>query len=192
VRDRRHHDLGIGNRRERDEEDAVRALVHQLRAGLEREPGLARAPRPGERHQAHAVPPQELVDLGHLPLAADEGRRLDREVGRPVVERPQRRKVAGQGRIDELEEMLRLGQVLQSVVAEVAEPDADVLVLEQIARRVRDEHLAAVAGGADARAAVDADAYVALPGRRHLAGVDADPHAQRTTLGPVVPGERAV
>ena len=89
LRDRRQHERGIGDRRERDEEHALREVLDELGGSLQPEPGLARPSRPGERQQTHILPPQPLDDPGDLALAPDQRGRLDRQVRRPVLERSQ-------------------------------------------------------------------------------------------------------
>jgi hypothetical protein len=137
---------------------------------LEREPGLARAPGAGHGDEPAAVR-EERDELGDLVLAIEERRRDDGKVA--GVERLQRRKL-GEA---ELVEMLRLGQVLESVLAE----GGDFVSLDQVARRLREKHLAAVAGGADSRRAVHVDADVAFVRHDRLAGVD--PHAYEDRAG---------
>ena len=61
----------------------------------------------------------------------------------------------------ELVEALGPGQVLEALLAEVEELD----LRHELARHLRDEHLAAVAGGGDARGAVDVHADVEAVGR---------------------------
>ena len=65
--------------------------------------------------------------------------------------------------------------------------DANVLgelVLDELARRVRQQNLAAVARAADARAPVDAHADVALAADERLTGVDAHAYANGDVLRP--------
>ena len=50
--------------RERDEVDAVREAVREVGRGLDREPRLARAARPGERDEPDVVAAQQRHDLG--------------------------------------------------------------------------------------------------------------------------------
>ena len=76
----------------------------------------------------------------------------------------------------------RLGDVLQPVLAEVGERRP----LDELGGRMREEDLAAVAGGGDARGEVDVVADVALLGDERRARVQADPHldrARRERLG---------
>ena len=71
--------------------------------------------------------------------------------------------------------------------------DVDVvgqLVLDEFAGRVRQEHLAAVPGRADARAAVDAHPDIPVATDKRLARVKAHPHANRHAVGPRLGGER--
>jgi hypothetical protein len=91
----------------------------------------------------------------------------------------------------ELVDPLRLVHVLELVLAEV--PQRDIrrrVVAEELARRRGDEHLAAVAGGGDARGAVDAHPDVALAADGRLAGVNAHPHTQLAAAGPFMCGQR--
>jgi len=85
--------------------------------------------------------------------------------------------------VTKLEEALRLSQVLQPVLAEVTNIDSGI---EEIARRMRDQHLAAVSGGGNARGSVHIDTDVVLAGDDGLAGVDAYADANRAV------GERAL
>src|SRR4029077_2922433 len=97
----------------------------------------------------------------------------------PVLERPQRRELARQPGDHELGESLRARQVLEPVLAEVAERDAvRKLVLDQLARRLREQRLAAVRGGADPGGARDIEPDVPGGCTVWLAGVEADPHGQ--------------
>jgi hypothetical protein len=116
--------------------------------------------------------------LRQLSLAALEGRgRCRLQLGKVVLE---------PGR-DELVEMLRLVEVLELVLTEVSQGDVgDGVVAEQLASGLRDEHLTAVPGRADARRAVDAEADVTLASHGRLARVDAHPHAKLCVVGPHV------
>ena len=93
-----------------------------LRRRVEREARLARAARPGERHEADAVVGEQRLQRVELGSAADERRRLRGQVRRPVLERAERRELRLQPGRDELEQPLRLRQVLEAMLAEVARP----------------------------------------------------------------------
>ena len=170
--DLRGQELGIGETRERHPEDAVAELPDELGRDLKRETRLARAARAREGQEARAVREQG-DELFELTLAADERDRDDWQVGR--VERPKRRELA----VAELVEALCSDQVLQAVLAEVTQRSGR---LEQAARRLRDDDLAAVRGGCNPRRSVHVDADVALVGHERLAGVDAHPNADRAGL----------
>jgi hypothetical protein len=106
--------LGIRKTRERHPEDAVTEPSDELRSDLEREACLARAARACDGEEARPVR-EHRDELLELPFAADERNRDDRQVG--CVKRPERRELA----LAELEEALCPDQVLQTVLAEVAD-----------------------------------------------------------------------
>ena len=150
------HELRVAQRRERHPEDAVRVARRTRSAAacsasrvLPVPPGPVRVSR---RTSSRA---SSVEHLGELVLAAEERRRRDRQVR--AVQALERREVV----VAELVDPLGRGQVLQPVLAEVAQPS----VLDERRGGGRDEHLAAVAAGRDARRAVHVDADVALLGR---------------------------
>ncbi len=66
------------------------------------------------------------------------------------------------------------------MLAEITEGELlGEIVLDELSRRLRDEHLAAVPRCGNAGAAVDVHADVALVGSQRLAGVDAHAHPDR-------------
>ena len=142
---------------------------NELRRDLERESRLARTARACDGDEARPVR-EHPDDILELTLAADERGRDDRKIG--CIKRAERREVAPA----ELEEALRADQVLQAVLPEVSERS---IRLEEAARRLGDDDLAAVRGGCDPRRAMDVHADVALLGHERLAGVDAHPHLDR-------------
>jgi hypothetical protein len=82
-------------------------------------------------------------------------------------------------------------EIFQPVLAEI--DDANVVrqvVLDELARCVRQQNLTAVRGGADARTAVDTHADVALAADQRLAGVQSHADAERGVLRPGLGGER--
>ena len=175
--DLRGQKLAVGEAGERHPEDAVALRAHELGRDLEREPGLSRAARAGEREQARAVrePRDELFQLA---LPAHERARRDRQVRR--VERAERREVARA----ELVEALGAGEVLQAVLAEVADRRVGI---EQSPGRLGDDDLASVRGSGDARGTVHVEADVALVRHDRLARVDPDPHADGAALERLAP-----
>ena len=150
---------------ERDPEDAVGELLDCFGRELHREPRLAAAARPGQGQQAMRT--DEGARFGELTFSADDRRRLDREC-RPI-QRLERRELL----VAQLVEPLRRAEVL-SGVSEVAQlhPRA-----EKSLRRLRDEHLTAVAGAHDPRGTVDVGADVSLFGDDRLPRVHAHAHA---------------
>jgi hypothetical protein len=163
---------GIGEADQWHPEDAVALRAYELRRDLEREPGLARAAGAGERHEPFAVREHrdELLDLA---LPPDERARGERQVR--GVERPQRRKVT----VAELEQSLRVGEVLQPVLAQVANFGVR---LEKVEGRFREDDLAAVRGRRDARGPMDVHADIALLGQERLPGVESHADADRAGL----------
>ena len=116
LRRRVEHERRVANRRERHPPDAVGEPV-----GRERRPTGARGascpcrPAPVSVSRRRRRRSEERAHLGELPLAAEEGRRRHRQV-RPV-QAPKRRELA----VAELVEPLGRAQVLESVLAEVAD-----------------------------------------------------------------------
>jgi hypothetical protein len=80
-RERRHDQLRVGERGERDEEDAVGKTRRRAARDLEGQPGLAGSARAREREQAHVVAQEEAPRFRQLPLASDERRRRRRQAG---------------------------------------------------------------------------------------------------------------
>ena len=110
-------------RRERHEEDAVRIAVGEPRRDLQREAGLAGAARPGQRQQAGRVE-QRPATSAQLVLAPEERRELGRQVVRDGIECLRRReRRPSRPSIDELVEALGARQVLEAMLAQVAEGD---------------------------------------------------------------------
>ena len=112
----------VGQRRQLDEPDAVGEVVDAVRGDLQREARLAGAARRRSASPAATSREQDL-HLRHLPLAADEAGQLERQVVGARVERPERREVGRQVRREQLEDPLRADEVLQPVLAQVAQRD---------------------------------------------------------------------
>jgi hypothetical protein len=167
--DRRYDERGIADNREIDEPHAVREVPDELGPELESEPRLsdpARA-RQGDEPRSAAHEPE---NVGELLLAADQGLELKRQVR--VVQALERWK----GGSTDLVQPDRLAEILEPVLAEIAEVDRRV---EQVPRRLREENLTAVRDGGDPRRAHDVDPDVAVTGEPRLAGVDPDPDPER-------------
>ena len=94
---------------------------------------------------------------------------------------------------DDLKDPLRLRESLQVVLAEVAQlGSTEVGVVEGLAGRAGDEHLAPVARTADPGRAVHVDPVIGVVGEHRLSGVHPDPDANRGSLGPRRGAERAL
>src|SRR5205823_3548215 len=111
--------------------------------------------------------------LGQLPKLtgpSDERRRSDRQF-RPV-ERLQRRK----RRITDLVDPLPLGQIPEPMVPKVVQ----VVRAGEIARRLGNQDLAAVACGRDPSGPMDVETDIALLGQQRLTRVHAHPYPDLT------------
>ncbi len=169
LRDLGVEERGVGKAGERHPEDAVALRADELGRDLEREPRLAGAARPRECDETLAVGEQrdELLDLA---LTAGERARRERQVG--GVERAKGREVP----VAELEQTLRMDEILQPMLAEIAN---GCVCIEEPSRRLGEDDLASVGRRCDASSAVDVHAHVALVRHERLAGVEADADADR-------------
>src|SRR5262245_50060065 len=103
------------------------------------------------------------------------------------------RKITRQALDLELEDPLRPIDVLEPKLAQIAQADVRrEVVLDKLAGRVREQHLSAMPGPADAGRTVDAETDVTALGGDGLARVDSHSHTELHSLGPPVPGERAL
>jgi hypothetical protein len=108
-------------RRQGHEEDSVGEVVQQFRSGLQREARLAGATGSNQGQQLDIILSQETNDLLDLPLPTEEGRRLPRQVIRPIFEGLEGRKLRRKVWIHQLKDSLRLQQIAQPMLAEVSE-----------------------------------------------------------------------
>ena len=125
---------------------AVTELGEHLRRHLQRQPGLADPAHPGQGHGPH------LTERGgharHLALAADERAHRRRQVPHDRVQRPQRRELAHQIGLADLENRLGTTQVAQTVLTQVDQSDTlRQRVPHQRSRRGRAQDLSAMARG---------------------------------------------
>ena len=119
VGDRRPHDIGRGDRFQRDEVDPAGVSSRPgTRARRDRQAGLAGAARSGQRDELRPVVGEQPVELVDLPVAADRRGRGGREPAQPP-ETAQRREVALEPVGRQLVEADGLGDVLEPVPAEV-------------------------------------------------------------------------
>lgn len=105
----------------------------------------------------------------------------------------ERREFVGKSFSVELKQLLGPVEVFELVSTEVAEMSVGrKLVLDELARRIRDENLSAVSHRPDAGRPMDAEADIALAGGPRLSRVQAHSHAHPQVLGPGVAFERAL
>ncbi len=161
------HQLGVAQRRQRHPEDPVRVAVGGFGGGLQAQPGLARPAGAGQGQEARAL--EQGKHLLQLVLAAQEGRGRHGQVG--AVQALERGELA----LAELVEALGGGQVLEPVLAQVAQ---DVRA-GQRGGGGGDQHLAAVAAGGDAGRPVHVHAHIALLAQEGRTGMDAHAHPDR-------------
>jgi hypothetical protein len=87
---------------------------------------------------------------------------------------------------DQLVDPLRPVEVLEPVLAQVAQADSGNLhVVDDPSSGPRKQHLAAVRNRADASRAMDGDSRVAVRGDIGLAGVQTYPDGERSFFGPL-------
>ena len=169
ARSRGQDQCGIADCGEADEPRAERLVDDELASHFDREAGLARAARAGDRHEPRPFRAEQRdrpPELRRAPQQGDDGCRNVR-----VVQRLQRRERPA----PELKQPHRCIDVLEPVLAEITHRRT---VLAGGERGCRDEDLAAVAGRHDPRAQVDVQADVAVVRQRRLAAVNAhaDPY----------------
>ena len=193
LRDRRQHELGIANGREEHGEGTVVEPLDELRGCLHRETRLSGPAGARQRQEACLPLAEPARDLRELALTADQPMRRHRKVGRAVAERFQRRKPGVQAIDHEVVETLRLAQVFQSMLAEVAQRHGTrKVVADEVGRRLRHEHLSSVAGAHHARGAVYVEAHVVVTGEKRLSRVETHSHAQHSSFRPAMGGMPAL
>jgi hypothetical protein len=89
-------------------------------------------------------------------------------------------------------EALWPAEVLEAVLAEVAESEPVQRLWEQIARRLREENLCAMRRRGDSRGPVHVEADITVGCWGRLAGVQPHTHADARVLGPFVRSERSL
>ena len=118
--------------------------------------------------------------VGHHFVATDQLGSLDRQVVRKAVEAPQRRKLLVEFGMHHLPDPLGLGEIAQTMRAQVAELDRFRAALQEMCGEVRDQDLSAVADGHDPRRPVERSPSVVLADLLNFAGVQ--PHAHPRTV----------
>ena len=121
-----------------------------------------------------------LLDLGELVLAADERGELLRKVVGRRFERPQRRELLPQLRVDHLVYVLWMGQVAQPHGTQVAQRHAvGQTITNEIDDRLRQQDLPAMRRAHDPRSAIDGVPVIVVVAANVDAGVEPAAHAQR-------------
>ena len=169
LRDGVERESRVPKRSERHPPDAVGHVLGHLGRGLQSQTGLPGAARARQRQQPDLVVTQEADDLLQLARTAEKRRRRNGQVRLPQA--LDRREALA----SELEHALRRGQVLQPVLAEIA----DVVGGDEVTRRLGQQHLAAVAGSGDPCGAVHVHPDVPLARHDGLTGVDSNANADR-------------
>ena len=186
-------DLGRNDRRirYRREVDKPHAVVERRKltiSHLQRQPGLAGAPGPGEGEEAGAF--QRILHLPHGLLATDEAAHLGGEVVGAGVKRSQGRELGEEPDDRELVQALGVRHVLEAMVAEVNELRAlGEGVLNQLLRGPRQQDLSPVSGVPDPGRAMDVEADVSLADRGALTGVQPHPDPDVGASRPGVAGQ---
>jgi len=116
------HEARLTQSGEVDEEGAVGMAFEALCGGLQCEARLADAARASQRHQAMGV--QHVRQSGELNITADEARKLNGQVVRVSVERPECRKISPQIGMQQLEHLLGLTEIFEPMASEVSKAGA--------------------------------------------------------------------
>ncbi len=123
-------------------------------------------------------------------MPANETGDVRRQVVRPGIDGAERGERGGQSGHDELEEVLRLDQILEPVPSEIAQREA-------VGKRRRGEFtgragqhdLTTMAGARHASRAMDVDAHVVIAAALPLAGMESGTHLERDPGRPRMSGQ---
>ena len=165
--------------------DPVSESVDAAVGDLDRQTGLASATRSGQGYQPAGA--QELNQLITLTLATDKTSHLCRKVVLSRLQGMQRWKVGWQVGHDQLEHPFGALEILQPVLAEIAQrgfrrqPGSG-----QHMGGVGQHYLPAVAGVGDPRRAMHVESDVVPVQKPPLATVNAHPHPHRRICRPLV------
>ena len=133
LRDGRKQEAIFANCLQRDEMRAALEVLRELNGDLQGKARLAGAAWTGQRDKTHAGAAKKRLERRELAFTSDQRRGRRRDIGWLLARRSQRREIARQARIDQLEEPLRLLEVLQRMQAEINTGDSGI-VLQQLAR----------------------------------------------------------
>ena len=169
---RTRHRARIADRRQLDPPHPAVEPFDRLGGHLQPQPSLADTTRSDQRHQP------ATTDRRHhrrrLGLATDQRGQARRQVVPERIKRTQRREVVLEIGVTQLPHPLGAAEILQAVGAEIAERGAGWHVIsDDEARRIRHEHLAAVANRPQPSASADRRAeLIELVTELGPAGVD--------------------
>src|SRR5439155_5138892 len=119
LSDRAEHERRITERRERHEKHAVLESLDRFSREPDRQTRLSSASRSGQGQEADIPLMQEDAQLVQLTSTADELADVGQKVG--IADAPQGRKARLQIRREHLKEPFRVWQILQAVLAEIAD-----------------------------------------------------------------------
>ena len=193
-RGRRWHQIRVGQTGKIDQERAVGERLQGFPRHPQPQAGLAHSTRTGQRHQPHVRTQQEVADLLHLALPAQERGGMDGEVMGHVSGGVEGRERRRQCRVVKLEDLLRLQDVAQTVFAEGFEGDSiRQRITQEAGNGVTEEYLSAVCRVEESGEAIERSGEVVAAGIRFgLAGVQRHPHAQGAEFAPVLGQERTL
>ena len=79
LRDRRQHKLDLADRLQPDQPDPVRKGIPQPSGHVQRQPRLADPAGTGQRDQPHSRTAQQIIEVGQLDIAPDQGSQWNRQ-----------------------------------------------------------------------------------------------------------------
>ena len=165
--------------------DPVSESVGAAVGDLDRQTRLARSTRPGQGHQPTRA--QQLHQLSTLALAPHKTGDLRRHVVCSRVQGAQRWEVSRYARRNQLEQPLRVLEVLQPVLTEIAQCGSQRQGrCGQCTGSVRQHYLSTVAGVGDPRCAMRVEPDVVPVQQPPLPTVNAHPYAHHRIRRPPV------
>ena len=185
ANDRGEHAVRVALRRQIDEEQSVIEAIELIGGCLQGQSGLSHPARADQRDQPGLVV-DERPQVTQLGVPPEENGNLCRQIIGALVEGRKRRKSLGKSRSDDLEQSQRLGEILEAVLAEVAQlhlrrqSSAD-----RFGNGARQQNLTAVSGRHDACRAVNRRTEIIAATLLGVAKVHADPDPQRAGFLPV-------
>ena len=144
-----------------DEPDAVRKVFQHIGGGLQCHPGLAHTTWSRNGQEADVPTAEEGNNLSNLLLATEKRRQLHGEVVRASGQASNRREVGRQVRVKQLEDPLRLGEIAQRMLTEVAQARIQRQgIARQVLRHQCEQHLTTMGSGHQAGEAIESGSEV--------------------------------